>query len=142
MTLKEAIDKYNANNANNPSNPYDFGVLTDLINTIEQTIQTELLNTFPFVVTTNEDTGEIIRTPGTLVSYDWAEDQETALLLTGSPFEDVYGLYVTAMVNFNQGEWTKYANTQAMFNARYKDASAYYARTAPRVQKNTMHNYW
>ena len=139
MTLKEAIDKYKLQN---PSSPYDSPTLTGMVNTIEQTIQTELLNTFPFVITQDTDTEEITKTAGTLVSYSWDTDQSKELLLSGTPFEDLYVLYITAMVNFDQSEWTKYSNTQAMFNARYSDAAAYYARTAPRVQENRMHNYW
>ena len=139
MTLKEAIDQYKLQH---PSTPYDSPTLTGMVNTLEQTIQTELLNTFPFVITQDTGTGAITKTPGTLVSYSWETDQDKELLLTGTPFVDVYVLYITAMVNFNQAEWTKYSNTQAMFNARYSDAAAYYARTAPRVQGNRMRNFW
>jgi len=139
MTLLAAIDKFMVLN---PNLPYTEAQLTEVLNTVERMIQTEIMNTYPFIVTQDPITQEITRTPGTLITYDWEADQAKTLLLSGTPFEDIYGLYLASQVFYMQGEWTKYANAKAMFNARYMEAQAYFCRTETRVQEHYFKNFW
>lgn len=139
MTLKEVIDAYSADHS---SNPYDSGKLTGMVTALDRMVQEKMLHTFPFVLSIDPDTGEIIKTAGTLVTYAYDTDQEKELLLSGTPYEDLYSLYLPAMVSFKQEDWMKYQNKKNMYNARYMEALAYFAKNYQQIQTDEIHNYW
>lgn len=138
MTLQEAIDKYKMKF---PSNPYDDEQLADHINTLDNMAQMELLDTFPYVYTTDEE-GNVVQSAGTLAAYSYPADAEKRLLLSETPYEDLYGLYLAAMAFFDQQDWMKYSNCKGMFNARYLDALNYYSRTNPPIKETKITNIW
>lgn len=46
----------------------------------------------------------------------WPEDGEKALLVP-PPYDNLYDLYLFAMMDFHNREWDQYANSSAMFEA-------------------------
>lgn len=138
MTVSDVIKDYKNKN---PGTPYTDEQLTVLVSALDRMIQSEILHTFPYVVTDNGD-GTFTKTDGTLVGYDYDDDKDTAVLLSGTPFEDLYLLYVTSMVLFYQADWIRYSNAKSMFNARYADTAKYYSRTILRPQQFRLRNYW
>lgn len=139
MTLKDALDKYKVLNS---TTPYTDAQITEMVQTLDRMVQTEILHTFPYVETEDEETGVITKTDGIIVSYSFPANQATALLLSGTPFEDVYMLYLTSMTYFNQADWMRYSNAKGMFNTRYMDAMYYHSRNFKRPQTNKIRNYW
>jgi len=76
---------------------------------------------------TNELEGKIqlevmLISPADIVSYT----ENTAELLVGIPYDDIYPLYLTAHIQFLMGEYDRYQNTQAMFNRKYEEYAADY----------------
>lgn len=49
-------------------------------------------------------------------------------LIAGYPYDELYVLYLSAMIDYNNGEVSRYNNSMAMFNAKYKDFSDWYNR--------------
>lgn len=43
-----------------------------------------------------------------------------------APFDDVYSLYVSSMIDFHNKEWGNYNNTTLMFNERLEAYKKYY----------------
>ena len=62
------------------------------------------------------------------VKYDENTDGNTQLLLDDG-FADVYVQWLCAMIDFANQETSRYTNDMIMFNARYRDWSAWYNRT-------------
>lgn len=139
MTLQDVIDAYKAINTGNTRTDAQFA---KMVTALDRTVQEKMLHTFPYVVSKNADTGEIIRTAGTLIEYTYPDDANKELLLSGTPYDDLYGLYIPAMVSFEQEDWMKYQNKKNMYNARYMEALAYFNRNNERVQENKFRNYW
>lgn len=116
LTLANVISKFKAFRG---GDAHTNDQLTSHINVLENTIQVEALKTYPYTYT-KEDDDTITQADGTLVAYVYATDSTENLLLTGTPFEDLYVLYLIAMAYFDQEDFDKYAPAQAMFNSRYK----------------------
>lgn len=77
---------------------------TEWLNEIETRIQKDLLGL----------------SPDDLVVYRYPEDRSTKLLLDTAHIA-VYRHYLAAMIDFANGEYDKYANTMAMFNAAFEN---------------------
>lgn len=61
------------------------------------------------------------------VVYELPGDADKELLIP-PPFDDVYGLYVAAMIDFYNKEYNNYNNSVLMFQERYEDYKAWYIR--------------
>lgn len=57
--------------------------------------------------------------------YSLPEDADTPLLV-GHPFDDIYALYVSAMIDFHNREINNYNNTVLMFSERFDKYKAWY----------------
>lgn len=68
----------------------------------------------------------MLRWPGETVQYRWPEDRETELLLH-PPHTAAYRYWLQAMVDFENGEYSKYQNTMEMFNAAWSAFAAWFA---------------
>lgn len=55
-------------------------------------------------------------------------DGSNTVLWVPSPHDKLYRSYLLAMVDFANGEYTKYNNTMQMFNAHYRELTEWYAR--------------
>lgn len=64
-----------------------------------------------------------------LIQYDYSRDAEMALLLDES-HERMYSAYLAMMIDYANGEYDKYQNSAAMFNAMWNSYVAWYANTA------------
>lgn len=60
------------------------------------------------------------------VTYSYPEDLERELLVS-SPFDKIYAVYLSAMIDFAHGEYNKYQNTIELFNAYYDEFVRWYA---------------
>ena len=103
MTIEEAIAF--ADEAE--PNTYSDSIKLHYINELEGKIQLEVM----------------LLSPGDMASHT----ATTETLLVSSPYDDIYPLYLTAHIQFLMGEYDRYQNTQAMFNRKYEEYSAYYA---------------
>lgn len=69
--------------------------------------------------------------------YDQDTDGDT-VMLAPPPFDEIYLRWLEAQIDYNNGEYGKYNNSIAMFNAVYKDYENYYRRThMPKGQRIT-----
>lgn len=63
-----------------------------------------------------------------VVQYTWPENA-AATLLAKPPHDKIYWVYLSAMVDFANGEYDKYQNTMQMFNQFFGEYMRWYART-------------
>lgn len=67
-----------------------------------------------------------------IITYDPAQNDENTELLVKPPHDKLYIAYLTAMLDFANGEYNKYANTIEQFNAYYREYHRWYlARIHP-----------
>ena len=66
------------------------------------------------------------RWPGEILQYSLPENENTELLLT-PPHDACYRYYLQAMIDYENGEYNRYANTSQMFNASWNDFVAWFA---------------
>ena len=62
-----------------------------------------------------------------IVRYDYDTDQNTELLVA-PPHDKLYWTYLTAMIDFANGEYSKYANTMEMYEAFMGEYMRWYAQ--------------
>ena len=61
-----------------------------------------------------------------VISYEWEADQKKELLVA-EPHCKIYEAYLTARIDFANGEYKKYQNTMQMFNAWFSEYECWYA---------------
>lgn len=66
------------------------------------------------------------RWPGEVIQYSLPEDENTQLILT-PPHDGCYRYYLQAMIDYENGEYNRYANTSQMFNAAWDDFVTWFA---------------
>lgn len=62
-----------------------------------------------------------------VITYIWSEDQNTEVLLD-PPHDGLYEQYLEAMIDYANGEYSKYTNTMSMFNASLGNFARWFAR--------------
>ena len=65
--------------------------------------------------------------PETKPPEQWPEDGGSPLLIP-APYDSLYDMYLTAMIEFAQGEYSAYNNTAALFDQAQRDWRALYRR--------------
>lgn len=80
-------------------NAFSSAVKVAWLNEVEGRIQSEVL----------------LMGPEEVKTYVWETDQNTQVLVH-PPYDNLYGLYLAAMIDFGNGEYNKYQNDMAMFN--------------------------
>ena len=108
MTLGKIISETDAVKPNS----FSAALKTAWLNECEGMVQTEIL-----LVDSEE-----VRT------YSWPDDENTELL-AAPPHGKVYRAYLTAMIDFANGEYNRYQNAMAVFNAHYGEYMRWYAQT-------------
>lgn len=68
----------------------------------------------------------LLLSPVETISYHWPEDKNTELLLD-PPHDALYSHWLEAMVDYANGEYSKYQNTRQMFNAGWNALTAAFA---------------
>ena len=64
-------------------------------------------------------------------------DDADAPLMVDHPFDDLYGLYVSAMIDFHNREYDNYNNSVMMFQQKYEQYKAWYIqRNVPKSAQN------
>ena len=91
-------------------NVFSDDVKTGWINEAEGLVQTEVM------LIAVED----------VIVYSWEEDENTELLVR-PPHDKLYWTYLTAMIDFANGEYNKYQNTMEMFNAYFSEYMRWFA---------------
>ena len=71
--------------------------------------------------------------------YEFPKDVDTELMVP-SPFDDIYQLYVGAMIDFHNREYDQYNNTAAMFEERLGQYEAWYIRNNPSCNRVNFKN--
>lgn len=66
------------------------------------------------------------RWPGGIVQYKLPENENSVLLLD-PPHDSCYRYFLQAMIDYENGEYNRYANTSQMFNASWNDFVAWFA---------------
>ena len=108
------------------------------INELEGNIQTLIHGVDPSLAapTEPEDGMEEAAVPAsagevrTLIQYALPDDDET-ILLAPAPYDGLYWKHLCAMIDYANGEYDKYAASQAVANAAYKDYAKWYIRVHP-----------
>ena len=105
-TLKGVIDYVDEIKPNAFSN----AAKTQWINECEGLVQTEVL----------------LRASEEILAYSYDADQNKTLL-TAPPHDKIYWAYLTAMIDFANGEYNKYQNTMQMFNSFFGEFMRWFA---------------
>lgn len=58
--------------------------------------------------------------------YEWPADEDTVLLVD-SPYDKLYPSYLSAMIDYANGEYNKYQNTMQMFNSNFSEFMRWFA---------------
>lgn len=107
--------------------PNDFGeaVKNVWLNEVEGAVQSQVMLLAP------EET--------VVYAYDPSDAQTDAELLVGAPHLKLYYAYLTAMIDFANGEYTNYSNTLTLFNTFWNEYAAWYSLNIhPRTAKPSM----
>lgn len=91
-------------------NVFDNDAKTMWINECEGMVQTEIM----------------LIAPADIIEYNYEEDADSELL-AAPPHHKIYWAYLTAMIDFANGEYNKYQNTMQVFNAYFGEYSRWYA---------------
>lgn len=75
--------------------------------------------------------------PGTFSGYDEETPGET-VLLAPAPYEGLYEAYLSAQIDFHNGEFTRYQNSAQLYNAVVSAFAAWYRREHLPVQRNSV----
>lgn len=100
-------------------------------------------------VFTDDDKYEWIKTLEGLVAHEVLQEDapDYALpddadkdLLVKSPYDDIYLLYVTAMIHLHNREYDHYNNAAVVFHDRYEQYKAWYIRNNPSCKAKNFRN--
>lgn len=61
-----------------------------------------------------------------IVTYHYADDKDKELLAQ-PPHDKIYGAYLTAMIDYANGEYNKYQNTMQLFNGYFGEFMRWFA---------------
>ena len=67
-------------------------------------------------------------------AFRYTEDDVDVEPLVEFPHDNIYEAYMAAKVDYANGEYNKYANSSAMYNALYQDFLRWFANTYDPVQ--------
>lgn len=101
-------------------------------------------------VYTDDDKYKWISTVDGLVSLEVHQDAEATTyklpdeadkeLLVKAPYDDIYGLYVAAMIDFHNKEYNNYNNSVLMFTDRLDAYKVWYIRNHPTCKAKNFRN--
>ena len=66
--------------------------------------------------------------PAEIIRYRWPEDRDKPLLVE-PPHDKLYWAYLTAMIDFANGEYNKYQNTMQTYNEHYANFLRWFGTT-------------
>ena len=106
MKLREAIEKGDLTTPN----AFSPEAKTEWINEVEGMVQTQVL------LFASEE----------IITYNYLENAETELLVS-EPHSKIYPSYLRAMMDFTNGDYTRYQNTMGIFNSQFREFMAWFA---------------
>ena len=112
MTIKEAIEQLDELK----HNTYTDEEKIRWLSYVDSMVKTEIIDT-------HEGSEGV-----TFEGYNALTDTSTELLV-GAPYDGVYLRYMEAMIDYHNGEYTKYNNSMLMYNSAYTDYLNWYNRT-------------
>lgn len=123
MTIGKVIRLADALKPNAIDNELKYQYITE----VEGLVQTEVM------LLSSED----------IITYDPERDGENTELLVKPPHDKLYIAYLTAMIDFANGEYDRYANTIEQFNAYYREYHRwYFSRFHPADGKAISEGYY
>ena len=105
MTVREVLDRVDELRPN----AYSEKMKVAWLNECEGMVQTEVL----------------LMAPEEMITYEPEDDEKE--LLVQLPHDKLYMPYVCAMIDFANGEYSKYQNTMQMFNAHFGEFMRWFA---------------
>ena len=109
MTLKQCVDFVNKVK---PDHDFDNDTMTEWVNEVEGYVQTEVMLLDPVA---------------NLTRYTWTSNQNTELMVR-PPHDKLYHSYLYAMIDFHNGEYDKYQNSMALYNAQMIEFAGWFIR--------------
>lgn len=122
MTIMDALYRIDELKPNSYSQPEKIKWLSSL----DGVIKSEIIDT--------HEGGEDI----VFSEYDENEDLSTVLLVP-APYDDIYVKWLEAMIDYTNGEYGKYNNSNTMYNTAFVAYQKYYNRTHKPISKNFTH---
>ena len=122
MTVSEAISRVD----NLKPNQFDNTTKTRWLSELDMRIHKE-------IILTHEH-----ESPIDFNGYD--NEDGSMKLLAEDPYSDLYIQWLFAKIDYNNGEFDRYANSYIMFNNAYADYANMYNRTHMPLQNNSIHN--
>lgn len=107
MILKPLIDMVDIIKPN----AFPYGVKTEWLNEVEGMVQTDIM----------------LLAIDDITRYTYPDDAATELLVR-PPHDKLYAVYLTAMIDFANGEYDKYSNTMQLFNSYWGEYVRWYNR--------------
>ena len=71
--------------------------------------------------------------------YDIPKDADETLLVP-HPYDDIYGLYVSAMIDYHNREYDEYNNAVMLFQERLEQYKTWYIRNHPCCEAKNFRN--
>lgn len=75
--------------------------------------------------------------PGEFAGYDEETPAET-VLLAPEPYCGIYEAYLSAQIDFHNGEFTRYQNSAQLYNSVFSALAGWYRRTHLPLQENSI----
>ena len=110
MTVNDVLTKVK----DRKPNAYNDESLNDWLNECEAMVQREIMLT----------------PPEEIIQYAWPDDRDRELILP-RPYDALYINYIKMMIEFVQGEYGDYNNTNSMYEEQVKAAQGYFNRLNP-----------
>ncbi len=123
MTLKQAIEKFNAERRNNLS----VQMKTDWLSHLDSVI-------FEEIISTHDNPKGITFSP-----YS-SNTPEKTVLLVPDPYSDIYLRYLSMKADLYYSDITRYNNDLILYSAAYTDFENYYNRTYMPLKKTEFFN--
>ena len=111
MTIIDVIHRINTVKPNG----YDQALKIKWLNTLDGIIKKEIIDT-------HEGAENVV--------FNGYTEESNLLtdLLVPAPYDDIYIRYIEMQIDYANGEYGKYNNSKAMFNAAYSDFEKFYNR--------------
>ena len=88
---------------------------------------------------------DLLMNPAELQGISYSEDELDTELLIKKPYDDIYPLWLAAQIDFANGEYEKYQNSMALYNAQYGQFACWFAEhfeTPPRRPPRDWHGFY
>lgn len=88
---------------------------------------------------------DLLMNPAELQGISYSEGELDTELLVKKPYDDIYPLWLAAQIDFANGEYEKYQNSMALYNAQYGQFAVWFAdhfETPPHRPPRDWHGFY